>query len=62
MIDNHYILWILADPRKGESNRMIEVSNLNKTYENGYEALKNVNFSVEKGELVCLLGDRKSVV
>ncbi|WP_290034086.1 ABC transporter ATP-binding protein [Ligilactobacillus cholophilus] len=35
---------------------MIEVSNLNKTYENGYEALKNVNFSVEKGELVCLLG------
>ena len=56
MINNHYILWILADPRKGESNRMIEVSNLNKTYENGYEALKNVNFSVEKGELVCLLG------
>lgn len=35
---------------------MIEVSNLSKTYENGYEALKNVNFSVEKGELVCLLG------
>ena len=56
MINNHHILWILADPRKGESNRMIEVSNLNKTYENGYEALKNVNFLVEKGELVCLLG------
>ena len=56
MIDDHYILWILADPRKGENKRMIEVSNLNKTYENGYEALKNVNFSVEKGELVCLLG------
>ncbi|HIX01824.1 MAG TPA: ABC transporter ATP-binding protein [Candidatus Ligilactobacillus excrementigallinarum] len=35
---------------------MIEVSNLSKTYENGYEALKNVNFSVQKGELVCLLG------
>ena len=56
MINNHHILWILADPRKGENKRMIEVSNLNKTYENGYEALKNVNFSVEKGELVCLLG------
>ena len=56
MIDNHYILWILAGPRKGENKRMIEVSNLNKTYENGYEASKNVNFSVEKGELVCLLG------
>ena len=56
MINNHHILWILADPRKGESNRMIEVSNLNKTYEKGSEALKNVNFSVEKGELVCLLG------
>ncbi|MGX5377003.1 ABC transporter ATP-binding protein [Ligilactobacillus sp. LYQ135] len=35
---------------------MIEVSNLSKTYENGYQALENVNFSVEKGELVCLLG------
>ena len=35
---------------------MIEVSNLSKTYENGYEALNNVNFSVQKGELVCLLG------
>lgn len=35
---------------------MIEVSNLSKTYENGYEALKNVNFSIQKGELVCLLG------
>src|SRR5699024_3129079 len=56
MINNHHILWILANPRKGESNRMIEVLNLNKTYENGYEALKNVDFSVEKGELVCLLG------
>lgn len=35
---------------------MIEVSNLSKTYENGYQALKDVNFTVEKGELVCLLG------
>lgn len=48
MINNHHILWILANPRKGESNRMIEVSNLNKTYENGYEALKMLIFQWKK--------------
>lgn len=35
---------------------MIEVNNLQKVYENGFEALKSVNFSIEKGDLVCLLG------
>lgn len=35
---------------------MIEVTNLKKVYENGFEALKSVDFSIEKGDLVCLLG------
>lgn len=35
---------------------MIEVTNLKKVYENGFEALKSVNFNIEKGDLVCLLG------
>lgn len=36
--------------------KFVEVKNLRKVYENGYEAIKNVSFSVKKGDLVCLLG------
>ena len=36
--------------------KFIEVKNLRKVYENGHEAIKNVSFSVKKGDLVCLLG------
>ncbi len=35
---------------------MIEVINLKKVFDNGFEALKSVNFTIEKGDLVCLLG------
>lgn len=35
---------------------MIEISNLRKVFDNGFEALKSVDFSIEKGDLVCLLG------
>ncbi len=35
---------------------MIEVTNLRKVFENGFEALKSVDFVINKGELVCLLG------
>lgn len=35
---------------------MIEISNLRKVFDNNFEALKSVNFSIEKGDLVCLLG------
>jgi len=35
---------------------MIEVEGLRKVFDNGFEALKDVNFTIEKGELVCLLG------
>lgn len=36
--------------------QFVEVKNLRKVYENGHEAIKDVSFSVKKGDLVCLLG------
>ena len=46
---------------------ILEVSNLKKIYTtrfggNQVQALKNINFSVEEGEYVAIMGDRKSVV
>ena len=35
---------------------MIDIINLNKVFDNNYEALKSVNFHIDKGDLVCLLG------
>lgn len=35
---------------------MLEINNLQKIYDNGFEALKSVSFSIEEGDLVCLLG------
>ncbi|MGQ5708335.1 ABC transporter ATP-binding protein [Lactobacillus sp. PSON] len=37
-------------------NNFVEVKNLKKVYDNGHQAIKNVSFSVKKGDLVCLLG------
>ncbi|HBX25880.1 MAG TPA: ABC transporter [Gammaproteobacteria bacterium] len=34
----------------------LEIKNLKKTYENGFEALRGVNLSVEKGDFFALLG------
>ena len=34
----------------------IEIKNLNKSYNNGFKALKNINLSVNKGEIFALLG------
>lgn len=34
----------------------IAISKLNKTYENGYQALKSISFDIADGDLVCLLG------
>lgn len=38
------------------NENFIEVKQLEKRYENGYQAIKSVSFSVKKGDLVCLLG------
>ncbi|CCI84272.1 SN-glycerol-3-phosphate ABC superfamily ATP binding cassette transporter, ABC protein [Lactobacillus pasteurii DSM 23907 = CRBIP 24.76] len=38
------------------NEKFVEVKNLRKVYDNGYEAIKDVSFSVKKGDLVCLLG------
>ena len=35
---------------------MIDIQNLNKTYAGGFEALKNVDLSIRKGEIFALLG------
>lgn len=35
---------------------MIEIKNLKKVFDNGFEALKDVSFTINEGELVCLLG------
>ncbi|WEV44571.1 ABC transporter ATP-binding protein [Streptococcaceae bacterium ESL0687] len=35
---------------------MLEVIDINKTFDNGFEALKSINFKIETGDLVCLLG------
>ena len=35
---------------------MIEFKNVCKTYPNGYQALKNVNLTVNDGDFVCIIG------
>lgn len=35
---------------------IISVSNLNKTYEDGFQALKNINLEIQQGEIFALLG------
>lgn len=36
--------------------KALDITELNKTYENGHEALKDVSFSVEQGDFFALLG------
>lgn len=35
---------------------MLEIKNLNKTYPNGYQALKDISFSVPQGEFLVVIG------
>lgn len=35
---------------------LISISNLSKTYESGFQALKNVNLEIRKGEILAMLG------
>ena len=38
------------------SDTQIVISNLSKVYENGFNALKNINLSIKKGEIFAMLG------
>ena len=35
---------------------MISISSLNKTYQSGFQALKNINLDIQAGEIFALLG------
>jgi len=37
-------------------NSVISIKNLSKTYESGFQALKNVNLEIREGEIIALLG------
>lgn len=37
-------------------DNFIQIKNLKMVYENGYQAISDISFTVKKGELVCLLG------
>ena len=38
------------------SNNQISINNLSKVYDNGFEALKNINLDIKKGEIFAMLG------
>jgi ABC-2 type transport system ATP-binding protein len=40
----------------GNMSAIISVKNLSKTYEGGFQALKNVSLDINKGEIIALLG------
>ena len=38
------------------SNSHININNISKVYDNGFEALKNINLNIQKGEIFAMLG------
>ena len=38
------------------SNDQISIKNLSKIFDNGFEALKNINLNIKKGEIFAMLG------
>ena len=38
------------------SSDQITINNLSKVYDNGFEALKNINLNIKKGEIFAMLG------
>ncbi len=38
------------------SDNLISINNLSKIYDNGFEALKNINLDIKKGEIFAMLG------
>jgi ABC-2 type transport system ATP-binding protein len=37
-------------------NSILSISNLHKTYQSGFQALKGINLEITKGEIFALLG------
>ena len=37
-------------------NNQIEINNLSKIYDNGFNALKDINLNIKKGEIFAMLG------
>ncbi len=38
------------------SSNLINIDNLSKIYDNGFEALKKINLKIKKGEIFAMLG------
>ena len=38
------------------TDNQIVINNLSKVYDNGFNALKNINLSIKKGEIFAMLG------
>ena len=53
---NHGPKFERRDILPGMSNILISISDLCKTYKNGFVALDNVNLDIERGEILALLG------
>jgi len=45
-----------ASPMEAVANPILTVSQLGKTYAGGFQALKDINLQIEKGEILALLG------
>jgi len=38
------------------TDNQITINNLSKTYDNGFNALKNINLNIKRGEIFAMLG------
>mgnify|MGYP002518133580 FL=1 len=47
---------VIRHTRRKQAIRMIEMKHVNKTYPNGYQALKDVNLNIQQGEYVAVIG------
>ena len=43
------------------SHNQIEINDLSKVYDNGFNALKNINLNIKKGEIFAMLGPNGQV-
>jgi ABC-2 type transport system ATP-binding protein len=51
------LFWLHnAAPMDSSPSTILTISNLDKTYEGGFQALKDINLEISKGEILALLG------